>query len=40
MLLLAHSVIDDYMAVRGFVFIVSNLCKQFARLFVPLVNMN
>lgn len=40
MLLLAHCVIDDYVAIWGLVFISLNLCKQFARLFVPWVNMN
>lgn len=40
MLLLAHCVIDDCMAVWGLVFIALNPSKQFARLFVPLVNMN
>lgn len=39
-LLLLHCVIDDYMAIWDFVFIVSNLCKLFAKLFVSVVTIN
>lgn len=40
MLLLLHCVIDDYMAIWNFVFIISNLCKVFARLFVSVISTN
>lgn len=40
MLLLLHCVIDDYMVIWDFVFISSNLCKVFERLFVSVISIN
>lgn len=40
MLLLLHCVIDDYTVIWDFFFIISNLCKVFARLFVSVISIN